>query len=301
MTVFARLSIPVQAVLILLTGIVLLDFMGAIVKTLLPKYSAQELSAYRNLLGMIPSLIMLSLTGEIRLSPRKLLIRQWPLAVMRGGFVALAQLAYYLSLGRLEFATVATLTYTMSLFVVAFSVPILGERVGFWRWVAVVLGFAGAVWIVRPGSDAFSLIALLPLVAAALYAASSVTVRLIDREVSNALLYLYSALSAAIGATVLALLTSGFSGIHSVNDLGLIVAMGLFGGTGVLCLMVSMRLISPSFLAPFNYFGILSALAVGWLIFGEAPVDTLFPGVLLIVAGGMVVIWRERRRAKARS
>jgi len=277
-------------------GILLLDVMGALVKSMLPRYSAQELSAYRNLIGMVPSLIMLTLTGEIRLSPRKLIIRQWPLALMRGGFVALAQLCYYMSLARLEFATVSALTYTMSLFAVAFSVPVLGEKVGPARWIAVLLGFAGAMWIVRPGAEAFSLVAVLPLFAAALYAASSVTVRLIDRDVSNALLYLYSALSAAIAALILAVSTTGFSDIESAWDLGKIVAMGLFGGSGVLCLMVAVRLVTPSVLAPFNYFGILSAFTIGWLVFDEAPLDKLFPGVLLIVAGGLLIIWRERRR-----
>ncbi len=279
-------------------GIVLLDVMGALVKSMLPRYSAQELSAYRNFIGMVPSLIMLTLTGEIRLSPKKLIIRQWPLALLRGVFVTFAQLSYYLSLGKLEFATVSALTYTMSLFAVAFSVPVLGEKVGIARWIAVLLGFAGAIWIVRPGAEAFSLVALLPLCAAALYAASSVTVRLIDSDVSNALLYLYSAFSAAIGALILALSTSGFSGIDTMVDLGKIVALGLFGGTGVLCLMVSVRLVTPSILAPFNYFGILSAFTIGWLVFGEAPLDKLFPGVLFIVAGGLLIIWRERRRNK---
>ena len=152
------------------------------------------------------------------------------------------------------------------------------------------------MWIVRPGAEAFSLVAVLPLFAAALYAASSVTVRLIDRDVSNALLYLYSALSAAIAALILAVSTTGFSDIQSAWDLGKIVAMGLFGGSGVLCLMVAVRLVTPSVLAPFNYFGILSAFTIGWLVFDEAPLDKLFPGVLLIVAGGLLIIWRERRR-----
>ncbi len=288
----------VRAVLILLVGIVLLDLMGVMVKSLLPRYSAQELSAWRNLVGVIPSLTLLIVAGELKFSKSHLIIRQWPLGLLRGVFVAVAQFCYYLSLGRMEFATVSVLTYTFSLFVVALSVPVLGERVGIWRWAAVLLGFGGAVWIVRPGAEAFSLAAVLPLCAAFLYACSNVSVRLIDRDVSNALLYLYSALAAAVGSVILALSTTGFSEIQSLGDLTKIIAMGLFGGTGVLCLMVAVRLVTPSVLAPFNYFGILSAFTLGWLVFGEAPVDKLFPGVLLIVAGGVLIVLRERRLAR---
>jgi drug/metabolite transporter (DMT)-like permease len=288
-------SPTVRAVAILLLGIFLLDIMGAMVKTLLPHFSAQELSAWRNLIGMLPSLLLLTWSGEFRLGRTRLIIRQWPLALLRGVFVTFAQLSFYFSLGKLEFATVSALNYTTSLFVVALSVPILKERVGRFRWTAVLLGFAGAIWVVKPGSEAFSLFAIIPVIAAFLYALSSVCVRLIDTDVPNALLYLYSAVAAAIGSVVITLLTSGFSPIGSIVDLLELIAMGLFGGTGVLCLLMAVRLVTPSILAPFNYFGILSSFSIGWLMFGEAPLDKLFPGVLLIVAAGLLVVWREGR------
>jgi drug/metabolite transporter (DMT)-like permease len=216
---------------------------------------------------------------------------------LRGLLIAVAQLLFYLSLGHIEFATVSTIIYSMALFSVAFSVPILGEQVGLVRWIAVIIGFVGVIWVVGPGSDAFSPMALLPLGAAALYALSSVTVRLIDKDVSNALVYLYSAFFAAVGAIILAVSTTQFSPVTSWADLGMIVGVGLLGGTGVLLLMVAYRLATPSVLAPFNYLGILSAFTLGWLIFGEAPFAQLFPGVLLIIVGGLLVIWREKKVA----
>jgi drug/metabolite transporter (DMT)-like permease len=71
--------------------------------------------------------------------------------------------------------------------------------------------------------------------------------------------------------------------------------MGMFGGTAVLCLVVAYRMTEPSNLAPFSYFGIPMALLLGWVFFDEAPLDDLFPGALLIVAGGLMIVWRERR------
>ncbi|MEZ5715147.1 MAG: EamA family transporter [Paracoccaceae bacterium] len=123
-----------------------------------------------------------------------------------------------------------------------------------------------------------------------------VTVRLFGDEVSNGLLYLYSSATAAVGAVVLALFTTEFSPIQSWGDAGLIFSMGVLGGVGVLLMMLAYRSAAPSLLAPFGYFAVLSAFFWGWLFFGEAPVDKLFPGVLLIIGGGALIMWRENRR-----
>jgi drug/metabolite transporter (DMT)-like permease len=285
-----------RAILVLFAAIVLLDGMGVLVKLLLPRYTAQELSVYRNLIGVIPSLVLLISTGELRITRKALVFRQWRFAMARGVLVALAQLLFFYSLISMNYATVSTIIYSVALFSVAFSVPILGEKVGPIRWAAVFIGFIGVVMVIGPGSDAFSFVALLPLAAAALYAMSGIAVRLIDKSVSNGLIYLYSAVAAAIGAVILALTTAHFSPIASWGDVAMIVAMGLLGGSGVLLLMLAYRQAAPSVLAPFTYFGIISAFSFGWLLLGEAPFDQLFPGVVLIVAGGLLIVWWERKK-----
>jgi drug/metabolite transporter (DMT)-like permease len=199
----------------------------------------------------------------------------------------------------MEFATTSTIVFAMALFITAFSVPLLGEKVGGFRWAAVVIGFVGVVMVMGPGSDGFSLVALLPLGAAILYALTSVTARLFDDEVPTPLMNIYANVAAAAGAIALTLATGGFTPVASAIDLVWIFIMGALGGSGVLCLIVSFRMTEPSNLAPFNYFGIPIAFILGWLFFGEAPVGQLFPGVLLIVAGGMLIVWRERRLRSA--
>ncbi|MFY0692470.1 MAG: DMT family transporter [Paracoccaceae bacterium] len=286
----------VAAVVILLCGIVCLDSMNVFVRLLLERYSTVELTAYRNTIGMVPSLIYLWWAGELKGGVARLKLRQWPLGLSRGVMVAVAQLCYYLALGHMEFATAAALVYTLSLFTVALSIPILGERVGPWRWGAVLLGFAGAMLILRPGTQAFQLYAAFPLIAAFFYALTIVTARRIDAEVSSAVIYLYSSVAAAVCMVGYALLTGAFSPIALNGDLIMITAMGLCGGTGVLLLLIAVRKASPSVLAPFNYFGMISAFVLGWVVFGEAPFSTLFPGVLLIVGAGLLILWRERRK-----
>ena len=284
------------AIVLSLVALTLFDGMGLVIKLLSPHYSAAELSAWRNLFGLIPSVIALTASRAWITSGRSLRMRQWRLAIARGVIVTFAQLFFYLSLGQMAFATATTITYANALFMTAFAVPILGERVGWLRWSAVMIGFVGVVMIMRPGTDAFSWTALFPLAAAALYALVGVTARLIDDDVPSPLVNLYSSVAALIGAFCIALAVGGFSPVRSLSDFGWIVAMGAFGGTAVLFLVVSYRMTEQSNLAPFSYFGIPLAFVLGWVFFGETPWEALFPGGGLIVAGGLMILWRERAR-----
>ena len=287
----------IKAIALSLAGIFLLDSMGAIIKHLGSAYPAQQLSAFRNLFGLVPSLLVLVAAPGWRAGGRPLKLRQWRLALARGLFVTFAQFCFYLSLVHLAFATASTLAFAGPLFVTALSLPLLGDRVGPWRWTAVAVGFAGVVLIMQPGSDLFTSWSLLPVGAALGYALSAITVRLITEPVPSALINLYSTGGAVAGSSLLMLSTSGYHPVATVVDWLWIVAMGTLGGCGVLLLVIAYRLVKPSILAPFEYFAILFAFALGWMFFGEAPFATLFPGVLLIVAGGFLIIWRERRRA----
>ena len=286
-------------ILVVLTGILLLDVMGVFIRILSATYPAQELAALRNLFGMVPSAILLVSMASWHAGGRKLGMRQWKLALLRGVFVTGAQLCFYIALTKLEFATVSTLAFASPMIVTALSVPVLGDRVGPWRWAAVLIGFAGIIMVMQPGADTFTPWALLPLGAAFGYASASVMVRLVDKDVPSPLVNLYSNLSALAGAVILTLATAEPVAIASWRDLGLIVAMGVSGGVGVLCLTIAYRMTSPSILAPFEYTGILFAFTLGWVVFHEAPFDRLFPGVLLIVGAGLLIVWRERRVGQA--
>ncbi|MEQ9672845.1 MAG: DMT family transporter [Roseovarius indicus] len=294
-----RTNNAVMGILISIVALVLFDFMALIIKALSVRYAAAELSAYRNLFGLVPSALALWMTATWRRGDRSLRMRQWRLAVGRGMAVTLAQLLFYLSLGLMAFATATTISYTTALFTTALAVPLLGERVGVIRCAAVEIGIEGVLLCMRPGTDAFAWHMLLPFGASALYAFTGVSARMVDEGVPTPLFNLYSSAVAAVGSVVLAFALGGFSPLASWYDAGMIFLMGLFGGSAVLCLVVSFRMTEPSNLAPFSYFGIPIAFVFGWLFFGEAPIDTLMPGALLIVFGGLMIVFRERRLRRA--
>jgi drug/metabolite transporter (DMT)-like permease len=294
----SRVPILLQAVLLSLLGVLLLDSMGAVIKHLGTRYPAQELSAFRNLFGMAPSILVLLLSAEWRAAGRPWRIGPWKLALARGLMVAAAQFCFYTAILHLEFATAVTLVFAQPLLATGLSVLILKEKVGAWRWSAVALGFAGIILVMRPGSEVFSWYAVLPLGAAAGYALSAVSVRLMPTEIPSATVNLYSHLGALVCSTALMLATTGFVAVERSTDWLWLIGMGGMGGTGVLCLVIAYRKAKPSILAPFDYFGIIFSFGLGWVFFAEAPFERLFPGVLLIVAAGVMIIWRERRPAR---
>ena len=289
-----------KAIASIMAGILLLDMMAVFIRMLSDTYPATQLSVLRNLFGLIPSVLVLVSLRDWHSRGRPLRVRQWPIIVIRGLSVTMAQLFFYLALARLEFATASTLAFAGPLFVTALSVPVLGERVGPWRWAAVLIGFGGVIMVMRPGSDAFTLAALLPVGAAAGYAISSVLVRRIDTDVPTPLVNLYSTFVAMLGAGVLLTILESPVAFQSVEDVALIAAMGISGGTGVLFLIMAYRLVQPSIVAPFEYSGILISFALGWIFFNEAPFGRLFPGALLIIGAGLLIVWRERRMAGVR-
>lgn len=282
------------AILYSLLALFLFDCMGLVIKLLSPRYSTAELAAYRNLFGLLPSVAALYASSDWRGSGMRWGVRQWRLALLRGVILTVAQLSLYMSLGLLNFATATTITYANALFMTALAVPFLGEKVGAARWAAVVIGFVGVILIVGPGQDAFSPAALLPLIAALMYALSGVLVRTFDPDVPTPLINFYATGAATLCALCLVPLTGGFTPMASLRDLASIGAMGVFGGTAVLFLIIAYRMTEQSNLAPFSYFGIPMAFGLGYVFFDEAPFDELFPGALLIALGGLVIVWRER-------
>jgi len=214
------------AIFLSLVALTLFDAMGLVIKHLSGTYSAAELSAWRNLFGLIPAIIALVAARSWHAAGRILRIRQWKLGFMRGVIVTFAQLFFYMSLGRMEFATASTITYANALFMTALAVPVLGEQVGWVRWSAVMIGFVGVILVMQPGSDTFSFDALLPLGAACFYALAGVTARRMDDDVPSALVSLYSSVAAAFGALILALLLGGFTPVQSKTDMAWIIAMG---------------------------------------------------------------------------
>ncbi len=285
-----------RAVVYILLAILLFDLQGVIIKFLGERYPVQQLAAFRNVFGLIPSILVLLLSSEWHARGRQLKIRQWRLGLARGLFIAGAQFCFYLSITRMELATATTLTYISPVLITMLSIPILKHQVGLWRWIAVFIGFVGVLMIMAPGSEVFTPYSLLPIGASLGYSLSTVCVRLFDEHIPTALINMYASVGALLGTLAIVVATTGYLQVESAQDWLLLIAMGFVGGFAVLALINAYRLTRPANLSPYEYFGIPFAFVLGWIFFDEAPLEKLIPGVFLIVMGGMLIAWRERRK-----
>jgi len=287
-----------KAVCIIILAIFLFDVQGALIKYMGGSYPVEQIAFYRNLFGILPNVLVLAFSAQWHKSGRSLRLGLWHLALGRGLLLILAQVCFYTALIHMELATASTLAFAGPLFVTTLSIPLLGHKVGWVRGSAVALGFVGVVLVMQPGSDAFSLTALLPVAAAFFYALSSLSARYFDAKEPTALISIYGSVGALSAALVLMWFNGTPIGLASVNDWLLFIAMGGAGGSAVFLLITAYRMTDPSSLSPFEYFGIPFSFLLGWYFFNETPFDSLFPGVLFIVFGGLLVVWRERSLSK---
>ncbi len=293
-----RNSSFIRAVAVALIAILLFDIQGAIIKILGSHYSIPQIATFRNIFGLIPSLLLVYLTVTVTRGSARFRLRQWPLAILRGASIAGAQFCLYLSLSLMDFAIATTLVYAGPLFITILSVPLLHHRIGVIRWLAVIIGFIGIILIMRPQGDIFQWFSMLPICAAFFYAFSSVLVRLFDDNSPTAVINLHTNASTLVFTVLMMIITASYIPITTLTDWMWMLLMGIVGGMAVFSLITAYRLTLPSNLSPFEYFGILFAFVIGWLVFDEAPFDRLIPGVFLIVGGGLLIFWRERHIAE---
>jgi drug/metabolite transporter (DMT)-like permease len=212
------------------------------------------------------------------------------LQAIRGLMPALASFAVVAGLAFLPLAEVTALTFASPLLVVALSVPLLGERTTLHDWLGVVLGFAGILIIVRPGSDAFAWAALLPLACAACFALFQLTSRLVGRSDHPAATLAWTILVGLVVTTPLLVLDWR---AVSVPATLLMLASGLCFGASQYCLVRAFRLAPAALLAPFTYTQIVPAVLLGILLFGAVPDFWAALGTLIVIGAGLYVLRRR--------
>ena len=287
----------IKAVAILLIGLVAFDLMSVIVRTLGEVFPILQISVLRNFFGIIPAMIILLIGPGVTALKKIKAVLHWKVIVIRSASVLVAQVAYYTALTKLEFATAATLCFTSPFFVTLLSIPLLGHKIGYIRFLAVFVGFFGVTAILKPFDDDFSFWMFLPVLAGFGYGLSSILVKLMPDEVPSAAIQIAQQVITFLFGTCFLIIQGEFVPIVSLSDLFYFVLMGFCGGVGVLCLIMSYRLVDPSSISVFEYFGIPISFTLGWFFFNEAPISTLFPGVLLLIGAGLLIMFRERRLA----
>ena len=156
----------------------------------------------------------------------------------------------------MDFATASTLTFSATFFIVILSIFFLNDKVGIYRWAAVIIGFVGVVMIMKPTSDVFSFYSIFPLVVGLTWAIAVIILKFIPKNNSTAKIQFYSLMASLFGAMALLYLTSDHTKIQSYKDFCLMVLTGILGGTAGILFIYAYRLIAASKLAVFEYLAI---------------------------------------------
>jgi drug/metabolite transporter (DMT)-like permease len=200
---------------------------------------------------------------------------------------------FIMSFRLLPLADVTALAAATPLVVLALAVPLLGERVGWHRWSAVSVGFAGMLIIARPGASSFGWLTLLPLSGVLLWGIYQILLRLVSRSDSSETTLLYTAAMLFLSMTLIA--PWFWQAPADVLTWFWFMLGGILNGAGHFALIKALEAADASSLQPFNYTMIIWATLLGWLIFGDFPDHWTITGTLLIIAGGLYALHREHR------
>lgn len=271
------------------------SIVDATAKWLGQAYSPMQILFFRHLFGIIPIAFLLWRSGSFR----GLRTRRLHLHAVRAGLLFTALLSFFAALRSLPLAEAVAVGFTAPLFVTALAGPLLGEPVGPRRWAAVGVGFAGALIMVRPGSEAFQPEALLVLLSALSFALAMLLTRKMSQTETDVSMVAYTSLIAGLGS----LPFLGFVWRPPPgDDIALFALVGVLGGTAAYLLVVGYRHAPATVVAPFDYTGVIWASLFGWMLWRETPEPAVWIGAATIALSGIYITHRETlRRREARS
>lgn len=221
-----------------------------------------------------------------------------PLVLLRTLAEMGAALGFVASLKLIPLSLAAAILQITPLLVVGGAAVVLGERVGWRRWAAVIVGLAGVLLILRPGFEGFRPAALLALGAAASLALRDIASRRLPDDVPTLQVSFISYASGVPAGLVLLPFEGGWA-VPDGGEIALLAGATLFGVTGYAAIVGATRIGEVSFVIPFRYSRLVFALILGAVIFGEHPDALTLTGAAIVVGSGLYAFWRERRLASA--
>ncbi|NTE81375.1 DMT family transporter [Agrobacterium tumefaciens] len=264
--------------------------------------SPAQVTFYRFFFQVLCTLPLLLVVSHRALFSAK---RPW-MNCLRGVLHASASLMFFAAVKYMPLADVFAIYFVEPFMLTMMSALFLGDKVGWKRWTAIAVGFGGALIVIQPSFEIFGWTSLLPVACAFLYTLYLFLNRAIGDADSPLVMQTMSGIAGTVfmGAALFAgdalgdkdfavsLPQSGFA-------LALLVLLGSISGYMHLLIVRAFRLAPLSLLAPFQYFEIISATILGYALFSDFPTPSKWLGILIIVASGLFIIWRERQQAGA--
>jgi drug/metabolite transporter (DMT)-like permease len=276
-------------------AMMLFAVMDALAKWLGGAYPTMQLMLFRNVVSFLPLFVMIWWAGGWH----SVRTRQPGLQAIRVLLGLGSLFVFFWALPRMNFVEVYAIAYAAPIMMTALSVPLLGEQVGWRRWAAVALGFAGVLVILDPWGGEFGWPSVAVAGGTLCYALSMICIRRLARtDGDNATMFSFAVVATALSAG----LCLADPGTHwrepAGTDLVALAGLGVIGGIAQILVTRSLRLAPPSVLAPFEYTSIVFAFGIGYVVFAETIPLSVLLGVPLVIGSGLYILHRERTRTR---
>ena len=282
-----------QGIVSMLAAAAFFAGMDAILKLFAGYYPPVQVSAMRGAASIPFVLLPLVLTGRLR----ELRPVRWPLHVLRGALGIIMLVTFVYAVRALSLANAYAVFLVAPLLIAALSVPILGERVDRKRWIAILVGLAGVLVMLRPSTAGFvSLGALAAFASATCYAVSAITSRVLLRTDTTVSIVFGFLVSLTVFAGILA--WPGWVALRS-DHWGWLAAMGVLGALGQHFIIDAFRHAPASVLAPFEYTALLWGALIDWFAWATLPTLNILIGGGIVVVTGVYLVRRERQPVAA--
>ena len=296
-----------RAIFLKVASVLLFVIMASLIKFGSSEVPPGEAVFFRSLFAVPVIVVWLAARGLLRTGLR---VKNPMGHVWRGFIGSMAMGMSFAGLAILPLSEVKAIQYAMPIFVVILAAFMLGERIRLVRITAVVMGMIGVLIILWPRLTAFTsgdvdarlaFGAVIVLTGSLCAAFAQIFVRrLVETEETSAIVFYFS-----LTASCLSLLTAPFGWVWpSAGVAAALIAAGFFGGVGQILLTTAYRYGDASIVAPFEYASILFAVGIGLVWFDEVPTTDMLFGAAIVIAAGVLIIFRERqlklRRGRAR-
>lgn len=228
--------------------------------------------------------------------------------ILRGMIMGLAAMLFFTAIKYMPLADAIAVFFVEPLIVMLMSSVFLGEKVGWRRVTAAIIGFGGAIIVIRPSYELFGLVSLLPLCTAFLFSVYLILTRISGSDQEPLVMQFYAGIGGVLicGAilavgTPLGSVDFGLSLPTTNQAWSLLLGIGLFAVASHLLIVIAFTMAPASVLAPFQYVEIVSATILGYLVFNEFPASVQWLGIFIIIGSGIYIFLREQKLEKESS
>jgi drug/metabolite transporter (DMT)-like permease len=277
-----------QAIATMIAAVAVFSFMDGVLKFFAMRYPPMEVAALRGATSLPFTLAPVLIAGRMR----DLVPRRWPMHLLRGALSVVVIGGFIYAVRSLSLANAYSVFLSAPLLVAALSVPLLRERLDWRNWVAILIGLAGVLVMLRPTTSGLaSFGAVAALIGAAAYALSGIAVRVLTRTDTTVSVVFWTISLMTVFATVVA--APGWVAIEPAHWKWLL-ALGVLAATGQYLITEAFRSAPPSVVSPFEYTALLWGVGIDRVVWQVLPSARVCLGGGIVIASGLYLIWHAR-------